>query len=401
MEALKGFSGQVGILAAGRCLSQIGNGFTIFYAPILFVNQLGLSATAVGIGIGSGAISGVLGRFLGGTFADSPLVGRRGTLLLSAAISALADLVFICTHNLPIFIIGNLLMGLGIGLYWPATEAAVADLTTDGQRNDIFAIMRLADNIGLSWGVVLGGALMAAEYNYRVLCAIDGISFVIFFGIVYGAIAETGDFSKHDSNQRLQGWMIALRDRPLTIFLVVNILCTTYLSQLQSTLPLYLSNFVSGFDPKIISGLFAWYIVFVALCQLPVARWLNRFSRPQALGISLLLWEVGFGLIWVTGVMGGVIWAILALSIMGLATAAYTPSASALVADLAPPSRRGIYMSINAQCWAIGYFIGPSLGGWALDRSRYIADGFWLAAAVSVGLGILILQYLQGLLQKN
>ena len=399
---MKGFSGQVGILAAGRCLSQIGNLFTIFYAPILFVHQLGLSATAVGIGIGSGAISGVLGRFLGVSFADSPWVGRRGTLLLSAAISALADLVFICTHNLPIFIIGNLLMGLGIGLYWPATEAAVADLTTDGQRNETFAIMRLADNLGLSWGVVLGGALMAAEYNYRVLFAIDGISFIAFFGVVYGAIAETGDFSKHDSNQKLQGWMVAWRDRPLTLFLVVNIMFTTYLSQLQSTLPLYLSNFVSGFDPKIISGLFAWYIVFVALCQLPVARWLNRFSRPQALGISLLLWEVGFGLIWVTGVMGGVIWAILALSIMGLATAAYTPSASALVADLAPPSLRGIYMSINAQCWAIGYFIGPSLGGWALDRSRFIADGFWLVAAVSVGIGMLILQYLQGLLQlKN
>jgi len=394
---LKGFSAQVGILAAGRCLSQIGNGFTLFYAPILFVNQLGLSTTAVGIGIGSGAISGVLGRFLGGTFADSPLVGRRGTLLLSAAISALADLVFICTHNLPIFIIGNLLMGFGIGLYWPATEAAVADLTTDGQRNETFAIMRLADNLGLSMGVVLGGALMAAAVNYRVLFAIDGISFVIFFGIVYGAIAETGDFSKHDSNQRGQGWMVALRDRPLMIFFVVNIMCTTYLSQLQSTLPLYLNNF-SGLDPKIISGLFAWHIVFVALCQLPVARWLNRFSSPQALGISLLLWEIGFGLIWVTGVMGGVIWAILAVSIISLATAAYTPSASAFVADLAPPSLRGIYMSLNAQCWAIGYFIGPTLGGWALDRSRYIADGFWLAAAVSVGIGILILQYLQSLL---
>jgi len=365
---------------------------------------VGLSATAVGIGIGSGAISGVLGRFLGGSFADSPWVGRRGTLLLSAAISALADLVFICTHNLPIFIIGNLLMGFGIGLYWPATEAAVADLTTDGQRNYTFAIMRLADNLGLSMGVVLGGALMAAEYNYRVLFAIDGISFIAFFGVVYGAIGETGDFSNHDSNQKLQGWVVALRDRPLTVFFVVNIMCTTYLSQLQSTLPLYLSNFVSGFSPKNISGLFAWYIVFVALCQLPVARWLNRFSRPQALGISLLLWEMGFGLIWVIGVMGRrigvppVLWAILALSIMGLATAAYTPSASALVADLAPPSLRGIYMSLNAQCWAIGYFIGPSLGGWALDRSRYIADGFWLVAAVSVGIGILILQYLQSLL---
>ena len=127
---------QVWILAAGRLLSQIGSGFTLFYAPIFFVNQVGLSATAVGIGLGSGSIAGVVGRFLGGSFADTKFWGRRGTLLLSLAVCALASLVLAFTYNFPIFIVGNLLVGLGIGLYWPATESAVADLTTNEQRNE-------------------------------------------------------------------------------------------------------------------------------------------------------------------------------------------------------------------------------------------------------------------------
>jgi len=54
---------QVWILAAGRLLSQIGTGFTLFYAPIFFVNQVGLSATAVGIGLGSASVSGIMGEF--------------------------------------------------------------------------------------------------------------------------------------------------------------------------------------------------------------------------------------------------------------------------------------------------------------------------------------------------
>jgi hypothetical protein len=58
---------QVWILAAGRFLSGVGTGFTLFYAPIFFVNQVGLSATQVGIGLGSASISGVLGRILGGS----------------------------------------------------------------------------------------------------------------------------------------------------------------------------------------------------------------------------------------------------------------------------------------------------------------------------------------------
>ncbi|HEY9659798.1 MAG TPA: MFS transporter, partial [Allocoleopsis sp.] len=125
---------RIWILMVGRLLSQLGTGFVLFYAPIFFVNQVGLSTVAVGIGLGSESISGVFGRILGGTLADSPRWGRRKTLLAATAISALADLVLAFSHDFPSFLLGNLLMGLGIGLYWPATESVVADLTTGEER---------------------------------------------------------------------------------------------------------------------------------------------------------------------------------------------------------------------------------------------------------------------------
>ena len=121
---------KVWILAAGRLLSGIGNGFTLFYAPIFFVNQVGLSSTLVGLALGSGSVSGVVGRFLGGQGADSPRWGRRKTLLASAVISVLADVVLALSNDFPTLVLGNLLMGFGIGMYWPATEAAIVDLTT-------------------------------------------------------------------------------------------------------------------------------------------------------------------------------------------------------------------------------------------------------------------------------
>ena len=398
---LPDFSTQVWILAAGRLLSQIGSGFTLFYAPIFFVNQVGLSATLVGIGLGSGSVSGVIGRFLGGQWADSPNWGRKRTLLISAAISAFADVFLALTYNFSILIVGNLLMGFGIGLYWPATEAAIVDLTTVEQRNEAFAITRLADSLGLGLGVVLGGALISFSGNYRALFVIDGISFVIFFSVIYLAIAETNKLTQ-SSSQSYRGWLVALRDRALMVFIFVNILFTTYLSQVQTTMPLYLKNFVSteGFNEKTLSILFSWHIAFAAVCQLPVARWLNRFTRVRALIFSLLMWGGGFALVWLTGILNtnALIWSILALGTMSIAMVAYTPSASALVADLAPESLRGIYLSLNSQCWAVGYFIGPILGGWALDRSATVAHSFWLICAVSIAIGILILQYLNTIL---
>ncbi|WP_099237782.1 MDR family MFS transporter [Synechococcus sp. BDU 130192] len=395
---LLGLDRQIWILAAGRLLSQIGTGFTAFYAPIFFVNQVGLSATQVGLALGSASVSGVVGRFLGGTGADNPAWGRKKTLLAAAGVSAIADVALATADTFWLLVLGNLLMGLGIGLYWPATETVVADLTSGSQRNEAFALVRLADNIGLGTGVMLGGLIIATIQNYRLLFVLDGISFVVFFGVIWVAIAET--YQSHEDVQADgNSWLTALQDQRLVIYMAVNVMFTLYIAQIQSTAPLYLTNFIE-FSPQVISGLFAWHIVFASVCQLPIARRLNGLSRPHALMVSLLLWGIGFTVMWGAG-MGAIpalVGAIASLGILALATDAYTPAASALVVDLAPASQRGVYLALNSQCWAIGYLIGPPIGGWALDQVPAIAHGFWLAGAVSIVPCLLTLRYLETLI---
>ncbi len=396
---------QVWILAMGRLLSQTGSGFTLFYAPIFFVNQVGLTATEVGIGLGSASISGVFGRLLGGSFADSQFWGRRRTLLLSAVVSAIASTVLAASHNFLVFVGGNLLMGLGLGLYWPANEAMVADLTAPDQRSEAFALTRLSDSLGLGLGVVLGGLLISTTGAYRALFVIDAISFLVLFAVVYWAIVET---NQSTGNQAMvSGWQQALRDRRLLIYVAANVLFTTYIVQINSAMPLYFTNFIAGrpqgFSPRTLSALFTWHLIVSVVCQLPAARQLNRVSRVWGLSLSAVLWGLGFVLVWVTGVAGShqLLWAILALSVLGLATVAYMPSASSITVEMAPESLRGVYLAVNSQCWAIGYFIGPPLGGWALDQSRVIAHSFWLGLALSVGIAILVLQMLDRTLRQK
>ena len=400
------FDYRVWILFVGRLLSQLGTGFTLFYAPIYFVNQVGLSATAVGIGIGSGSITGIAGRILGGSFADSPRWGRRKTLLMSAAISAIGCFVLAIANNLPIFVIGNLLLGLGVGLYWPATEAVVADVTTPDQRGEAYALTRLADNLGLGLGVVLGGVLISTTSAYQSLFIIDGVSFVVFFGIVFWAITETLD-PTHASPKFVKGWGVALRDRPLLIYALVNILFTTYLAQIQSAMPLYFSNFAppggATLSAQIVSIIFSWHVVLTAIAQMPIARWLNRVRRIQALILAAIAFAIGFVLVWMAGIIawGHLVWAVLSLTVLAIAADAYTPTASALVVSMAPDAVRGVYLSVNSLCWAVGYLVGPAIGGWAMDQPRSIADGFWLVSAFSVGAIVVTLRYLDRLVRVN
>lgn len=386
------------ILIIGRLLSQAGTGFVLFYAAVFFVHQVGLSPSLVGLGIGSESITGVIGRILGGSLADSPQWGRRKILLMAAAIAAVADLVLAVSYNFPTFLLGNLLMGLGVGLYWPATEAVVADLTNANNRNEAYALNRLSDNVGLGLGVVFGGWLIAATGAYRAMFVIDSISFVIFLGVIYRAIPET---LKPDSiaTPVMRGWGVALRDRPLLVFALANILFTTYLALMNTALPLYLTRFVSAtpaqtFNPSMLSLLFSWYIGLCIFTQLPIVRALKSLRHSYALTVSALSWAVGFGLIWSTGLLAGnhAVWVAIALAVIAIATVAYTPSASSLVVDLAPESLRGVYLSINSLCWAAGYFIGPTIGGWAMGENQATAQRFWLGALVSVGLIIVILR---------
>ena len=399
---------QVWILIIGRLLSQLGSGFTLFYAPIFFVNQVGLSAAQVGLALGSGSIAGVIGRILSGSMCDSRTWGRKRTLLLSAAVSAIASLVLAATSNFSTLVMGNLLMGFGIGLYWPATEAMVADLTQGTNRKEAYALTRLGDNLGLGLGIILGGVLIGTTGAYRTLFVIDAISFIVFLGVVNAAITETYQSAKRPQ-QPLHNWTVALSDHRLLIYVLVNVIFTTYISQRESTLPLYFSNFVNlegsgkGFSAAMISAIFTGHLVLEILSQLPIIKALRRLSHAQSLMVSALLWAIGFVLIWMTGIVatGQLGWALFAMGVLAIATVSYTPSASALVADLAPDSLRGVYLSINSLCWAVGYAIGPPLGGWALDQPRSVVYTYWLGLAVSVVLTLVILQYLNRILSRR
>lgn len=395
---------QIWILALGRLLSEIGSGFTIFYAPIFFVQQVGLSATSVGLALGSASISGVAGRLISGSYADR--WGRKPVLLVSTLVGAISCFIFASTQDFPTLVIGCLVQGLSLGLYWPANEAIVADLTTGEERRIAYAFTRLADNVGLGIGIIVGGLLISSTGGYRWLFAIDGISFCVFFLTIVVAISETLPPGSAPS-KLVGGYLTALRDRRLLVYVTVNIIFTVYVSQTQSTLPLYFSNFVAqagarGFEPQVISSLFTGHLLITIAAQIPILKFLRRFTHARSLMISGSFWGLGFACITATGTMGSdqLLWASLGLGLFGLAIAAYTPTASALIADLAPISLRGVYTSINSLCWAVGYAVGPPLGGWALDRSPQFAHTFWLGLAATVPLVWTILWCLEKLVRQ-
>lgn len=405
-------SRQVWAQAIARSLYQAGYGSIQFFIPLIFVNQVGLSATAVGIGIGSGSLAGIIGHLLGGYLADAPAYGRKRALLFSAGLAILAAIALALNQSLSMLIVANLLMGLSAGCYWTAADAAVIDVTSSEHRHKAFAILVLADSLGGGLGIWGGGMLLSLVHQAQLLFWVSSCILVVFLVLILIAVTETRQ--EHlERSDTLQGFAVALRDRSLILFVLVNILFTTYIALVSSTLPLYFTNVASlgsqttsaaGTAIANIANLYTWcYVGLGAILQVPLVQVLGSVPRVRVLGISMMLWGIGFILVWVSGTVASmpIVWAIASLSVLSVAATIYKPFAPAIVAELAPESLRGVYLAISYQCWSIGYFVGPLLGGWAMDRSHAIARDLWGVAAISTVFSLFILNFLSQSLVSN
>ncbi|MEO1387989.1 MAG: MFS transporter [Cyanobacteria bacterium J06634_6] len=399
---------EIWILVSGQLLLYIGQGFTLVYASIFFVNQLGFSPTQVGLALSSSGFAGIFGRFFAGCAVDSRWLGRKGTLLLASVLCAIACVCLAFASTFLLLVIGNLLLGLGISLYWPATLAVITDLSTDENRSEAFALSQLSNNLGLGLGALLAGQYMAMSGSYRALFLGKGAVYLLFAGVIWWAIAET---RQHETTLRqvAANWGLALRDRALVIFLLANTFFAIYGAQISSTLPLYLANFVPagntpfGFSEQLISYLFFWHALIKIIGQLPITRWVKQIDHVSVLVMTLVMWGLSALLFWLVGTVAayGLTTAMCGFFLIGLAEILYGPAASALTSDLAPSDQRGIYFSLESECWAVGFLIGPALGGWALDHPLQGGANLWLVLVVSTALPGAILMYLRQLLSPE
>ncbi len=399
-SALQLSNRQVQVQALGRLLIQISYGLLSFYIPILFVNQVGLSATAVGFALSLCAITEVGGHFLGATLADSRRFGRKVVLVLAAASGVAVALMLMVAQSLWLLILASMVLGISLGCFWTASGAAVMDATTAEDRSSAFAVMGMAEYIGIGLGVLGGSALIAAVDESPLLLFRGCGAMFVLFGLLIQILMTNEYPSRANHDRQSQGWITALSDKALVVFMLANVFFTTYVALVSSTIPLYITNFITGVDPVpgvsvgSTANLFTWcYVGVGAVLQIPITSLLTPLRRIFVLMGAMVLWAAGFTLLWAAGTFaeGQFLWAIVALCLLSLASVAYKPFFVATVSDLAPSHLRATYVAVSSQCWTLGYFIGPLLGGWAMDQTSLIAQRFWLAVAMSVSvcLGLL------------
>jgi predicted MFS family arabinose efflux permease len=298
--------------------------------------------------------------------------------------------------------LGQALLGLAMGLYWPAIELAVPLTCAPVPSARAFALARTADALGIAAGS-LTGALLAARGWLRGIYVLDLGGLTLMALLLWRAPLpsqprrERPRLESDGSEGQTLTWPHWLL--PLLPLLAVVVLATAVPALMQSALPL---DLVRGGLRRLPlkEGLGALTIGLqlglLLLLQWPMGRALARL--PVAVGLAFSLIASASGTLLLAGSAlvpwGG--WLLVAAQLpLAVGAAAFLPTATEAVVELTAEPHRGLAMALFSQCFAISGLAAPLMGGWVLDRQGHGA-GLWLATTGALLLGLPLALRLRG-----
>ena len=381
-------------MALIRLLASFGAGGVIYLTPIVF-HQASFTAGQVSQGLAASALIGTLARLLSGVLLDRGLT-CSWPVRAAALLALMADLVLFKATGFNGYLVGQLLIGVAAGLYFPAIELAVPLSCSGFNSSRGYALARSADALGVAAGALLGAVLTAMEM-IRMVYAVEAAAVLSMLVVLLvtplpdGRAALLHTSAKTTNNHKLKVQTASNGDAtteakanseadwrwllPLIPVLIVSVIATGIVSLMQSALPL---DMVRGglarapLSEASSGGLIAWQLLLLMVLQWPIGNWVAKRSLRFGLGMGLL----GF----ITGCLllaGSALWSggssLIALAMVPIAfgEAAFLPTAAEAMVEETPLQHRGLAMALFSQCFAISAIAAPLLAGALLDQQGH------------------------------
>jgi MFS family permease len=150
--------------------------------PRYVEDELGGGGVAVGVVVGSFAISAALLRPFAGRLGD--LRGRRILIVGGSALFGVTVLCYSLVDSLPLLVALRLLTGVGEAAMWVGAATAVQDMAPDDRRGEAASYFSVALYAGLALGPALGEWMLDAR-GFDAVWIVSGISALVatMFGL--------------------------------------------------------------------------------------------------------------------------------------------------------------------------------------------------------------------------
>lgn len=357
------------------------------FIGIWAVDRLDASSAQLGFYfVISAALSAGFG-ILGGHLSDR--LGRRPMIVTGWALASLVPLTWIFVDDFAQAIPLLLLVSCFMPIAMSASQALVADVVPRERHEHSYASLRVANNLGVTLGPPLGGALLLTE-NYDLLWVGVSILAVLTTLLAWRLIPERGEFTPEEPPMR-GSFGVIRRDHPFLLFLVAMMLANVVYFAFEVVLPISAVD-SHGLTPAVWGFLVIINPALVTLFQLRLTRRVEHFAAAPKLALAMLLMGWPFLLLSIDASIP-VMAVVILIFVIG--EMLWIPTSQAIAAGLAPADLRGAYMGAFASTSSVGFALGPFIGlqirGGFGDTAMW---GFFAAVAVvGAGLGVVATRY--------
>ncbi|MBB5179632.1 MFS family permease [Planomicrobium koreense] len=351
------------------------------FLAIYFAEEFGKSTAGLLLVVSQ--VFSVAANLVGGYCADR--FGRRTMLVVASIGQGFAFLLFAYANSpwleSPILgFIAFTIAGMGGSLYWPASQAMIADVIPEKYRSDVFAIFYTTLNIAVVVGPLFG-AVLFFSYRFELLLIVAVISMIL--GTVLRLYTnETLPQSVIDKWQReesvgvlgavgkqVKEYGVIFKDKLFLLFVIAGILGAQTFMQLDLLIPVFLKETIDEQTVAAFMGreltvtgetsfgvLLSENGLLVALFTVIITRWMTRFREKWVFFMSAILYGVSMLIFPITSWF----WMfVLAMAVFTFAELMVVGVQQSFISKLAPEEMRGQYFAAASLRYTIGRMIAP------------------------------------------
>ncbi|MEU1733069.1 MFS transporter [Streptosporangium sp. NPDC020145] len=371
---IMGLPREAWVICAGMFVNKFGAFLNVFL--VLYLTHRGYSAFLAGLALGAVGFGGFLGNAVGGSIAD--LIGRRWTIVASMFGTAVFTLLVPLADTIGVIVALSLAVGFLAQLYRPAAGAILVDTVPARDLIAAVSLLRLAMNLGMAVGGVVGGLLSVLSYTY--LFVGNAVTCLLFGLLVLTLLPETRPAPpEHEDAGARGGYRTVFRDRAMVLYLLSMTAATYVYTQTIATLPLHVRN--QGLGTEFYGLLLGVNALLIVLFELPLVRFTERRQPRYVIAAGVVLLGAGVAL---TGVADERAALVATVALWTLGEMVYTPVATAYPGLLAPGHLRGRYQGAEGVAVTVAQTAGPAAGGFLYGHT---AAGHWALCGVVAVLG--------------
>ncbi|WP_328915064.1 MULTISPECIES: MFS transporter [unclassified Streptomyces] len=343
-------------LLFGVLVNKLGAFMQVYL--VLFMTSRGFTDVQGGLALAAYGVGSVLGVLLGGGLTDR--LGARWTIAAGMSSTAVLLVAVLHVRLYPALLAAVALVGMISQVYRPAAATVLSQATPRHRQVMVFAMYRLALNLGTTAAPLLGALLLSVSYNllfYGEAVAALGYAVVALFALPPRPAATGSPDPAAGAAKSSGGYLKVLADRRYAAYLLAMLLNAAVYIQYLSTLPLAMR------DAHLST---VWYGAVVALngavviCfELLMTKVVQHWRMRTVLTVGFVLLGSGMALYALPGgpavfVVGTLLWT--------LAEIVEGPTMFAYPGMAGPPESSGRYIGAAHAMFGIGSAVGPAAG---------------------------------------